>query len=127
MAPAVPYWTEPGRFDVPSGRPEQGPQAGGFSEVTRDACGVGLLADLHGRPGRHLLPLALTALGRLGHRGAVDADGRTGDGAGVTTQIPYDVLRHDLASLGAGDRDGADLAVGLVFGPRAEERGARAR
>src|SRR5947208_650791 len=57
-----------------------------------DACGVGFLAELDGSPRARVLPLALTALGRMGHRGAVDADGRTGDGAGVTTQIPYVVL-----------------------------------
>ncbi|HSP17556.1 MAG TPA: glutamate synthase large subunit [Thermoanaerobaculia bacterium] len=68
-------------------------------------CGVGFLADIHGRPGRHILPLALEALHRLAHRGAVDADGRTGDGAGVLTQIPRALL---------GIR--ADQAAGLVFG-----------
>ena len=42
-------------------------------------CGVGFIADLRGESRRSLLPLALTALSRLAHRGAVDADGRTGD------------------------------------------------
>ena len=59
--------------------------------LEHDACGVGFLAELEGRPRGRVLPLALTALARMGHRGAVDADGRTGDGAGVTTQIPYAV------------------------------------
>ena len=57
-----------------------------------DACGVGFVADTQGRAGAHILPLALSALGRMAHRGAVDADGKTGDGAGVTTQIPYAVF-----------------------------------
>ncbi len=70
-------------------------------------CGVGFVADLHGRTGTHILPLALRALERLAHRGAVDADGRTGDGAGVLTQIPR-------ALLGMAD----DEAVGVVFGAR---------
>ena len=72
-------------------------------ERIRDACGVGLLADIQGRPSRAILDGALEALSNLAHRGAVDADGRTGDGAGVLTQIPRFIL---------GDFD----AAGLVFG-----------
>src|SRR5262245_19932273 len=86
--------------------------------LEQDACGVGFLAELEGRPSGRVLPLALTALARLGHRGAVDADGRTGDGAGVTTQIPYAVLQPDLDAIGFGQVPARDLAVGLVFLPR---------
>ncbi|PYQ16416.1 MAG: glutamate synthase large subunit [Acidobacteria bacterium] len=96
-------------------------------QLNHDACGVGFLAELEGRPSTRLLPLALTALDRLAHRGAVDADGRTGDGAGVTTQIPYDVLRSHLEARGLGDLPPADLAVGLVFLPAAGAPQARAR
>src|SRR2546425_12218087 len=71
-------------------------------QLHHDACGVGFLAELEGRPSTRLLPLALTALDRLAHRGAVDADGRPGDGAGVTTQIPYDVLPPELEARGLG-------------------------
>src|SRR5438552_11844634 len=86
-------------------------------QLHHDACGVGFLAELEGQPSTRLLPLALTALDRLAHRGAVDADGRTGDGAGVTTQIPYDVLRPELEARGLGRVAPRDLAVGLVFLP----------
>ncbi len=72
-------------------------------EQIRDACGVGLLADIQGRPSRAILAGALEALRNLAHRGAVDADGKTGDGAGVLTQIPRFIL---------GEFD----AAGLVFG-----------
>ena len=54
----------------------------------RDACGVGFVAESAGARFDRALPLALTALKRLEHRGAVHADGRTGDGAGVLTAIP---------------------------------------
>src|SRR5690349_17478084 len=73
-------------------------------------CGVGLIADLSGESRRSLLSLALTALSRLAHRGAVDADGRTGDGAGVMTEIPRSML--GLAG---------DVAVGAVFLPRKKD------
>ena len=46
----------------------------------RDSCGFGLIADLDDRPDRGLVEAALTALSRLAHRGAVGADGRSGDG-----------------------------------------------
>jgi glutamate synthase domain-containing protein 1 len=68
-------------------------------------CGVGLLAHLSGRPSLDILPAALQALSRLVHRGAVDADGRTGDGAGVLTRIPHEVL-----GIGKG------TAIGVLFG-----------
>jgi len=57
-----------------------------------DACGVGLLADLGGRSRERVLPLALGALACLEHRGGVDADGRSGDGAGVVLEIPWAVV-----------------------------------
>jgi len=84
----------------------------------RDACGVGFLAELGGRPTTRVLPLALTALARLGHRGAVGADGKTGDGAGVMTGIPWQVLQPSLEHLGLGALATRDLAVGLLFLPR---------
>ena len=96
-------------------------------QLHHDACGVGFLAELEGRPSTRLLPLALTALDRLAHRGAVDADGRTGDGAGVTTQIPYDVLQPELEARGLGRMAPRDLAVGLVFLPADAPAQARAR
>src|SRR5437867_3745284 len=96
-------------------------------QLHHDACGVGFLAELEGRPSTRLLPLALTALDRLAHRGAVDADGRTGDGAGVTTQIPYEVLRPELEAQGLGQVAPRDLAVGLVLLPAAAPAQARAR
>ena len=49
----------------------------------RDACGIGLVADVHGRPSRDVLDRALAGLAAVGHRGAWAADGVTGDGAGV--------------------------------------------
>src|SRR5262245_3386398 len=83
-----------------------------------DGCGVGFVAELDGAPGHRALPLALTALARLAHLGAVAADGRTGDGAGVMTQVPHAVLRPALEARGHGALPARDLAAGLVFLPR---------
>jgi glutamate synthase (ferredoxin) len=83
-----------------------------------DACGVGFIADLGARPTAGILPLALEALARLGHRGAVDADGRTGDGAGVITELPHALLAGHLTAVGRPSPAPGDLAAGLVFLPR---------
>src|ERR1700685_37773 len=58
------------------------------SRYDTDACGVGVVAALDGRPSREVLDRALVALTRLSHRGAVASDGRSSDGVGILTQIP---------------------------------------
>src|SRR5882672_2653877 len=57
-----------------------------------DSCGVGFVAQLSAQPSYQILLHALTALGRLEHRGAVAADGKSSDGVGVTTRIPREWL-----------------------------------
>ncbi|HXF96310.1 MAG TPA: hypothetical protein VNI61_09450, partial [Gemmatimonadales bacterium] len=88
----------------------------------RDACGTGFVARATGERSHEILRLALTALARLAHRGATAAD-RSGDGAGVLTQIPRRFLAQ--AARDAGIRlDLEDpFAVGMLFLPR--ERRAR--
>jgi glutamate synthase (NADPH/NADH) large chain len=54
----------------------------------RDACGVGLVAAIDGKPRREVIDLALKALKAIWHRGAVDADGKSGDGAGILIGLP---------------------------------------
>jgi glutamate synthase (ferredoxin) len=105
---------------------EMDTETGGFPEAVKDACGVGLLADIQGRPSRALLTQALDALARMAHRGAIDADGRTGDGAGIMTQIPFAMLRPEVEALGLDCAPGA-LAVGLVFLPDDELAASTAR
>lgn len=87
-----------------------------------DACGVGFVAQLAG-PSHGVLAAALTAVANMSHRGAVSADGKSGDGAGVLTSLPYALLRRDLPLADAADRD---LAVGMVFLPQGREDAARA-
>ncbi|MFP4282935.1 MAG: glutamate synthase central domain-containing protein, partial [Opitutales bacterium] len=87
----------------------------------RDACGVGFIADMHGRASYDILDGAITALKNLAHRGAIDADAVTGDGAGVLTQLPYEIFLPYLEERGiALARE--DLAVGMVFLPRGDIR-----
>ncbi|HMA18592.1 MAG TPA: glutamate synthase subunit alpha, partial [Thermoanaerobaculia bacterium] len=86
-----------------------------------DACGVGFVADREGRASARVLQLALKALSSMAHRGAVDADGRTGDGAGVTTQIPHALLADECAGRDSGLPASGHFAVGLVFLPARED------
>src|SRR5260370_7382578 len=51
------------------------------------------------------------------HRGAVDADAKTGDGSGVMTQIPYKIFRKEVAKLGHTLYNDTDLGIGFVFLP----------
>ena len=90
-----------------------------------DSCGVGFVADILGRPAHNTIETALEALCNLTHRGAVDADGRTGDGAGVLTQLPDSFFRKEIERL-RGQRAG-DFAVGMFFLSRDEGSAARCR
>jgi glutamate synthase domain-containing protein 2/glutamate synthase domain-containing protein 1/glutamate synthase domain-containing protein 3 len=90
-----------------------------------DACGVGFVADVSGRATHDIIQGALEALCNLTHRGAVDADGRTGDGAGLLTQLPLKFFRREAERLGKRPED--DLAVGMFFLPRDESAAARCR
>ncbi len=80
-----------------------------------EACGTGFIATLSAQPSHAILEQALTALGRLAHRGAVAADGLSSDGIGITTAVPRELL---LATAGFTLRPDQPLAVGSVFFPR---------
>ena len=81
----------------------------------RDACGIGFVAHAGGRASHDVLAYGLTALANLAHRGAVSADGRTGDGAGVLTQVPHRLFRRELEARGVRLERDRDLAVGVFF------------
>ncbi len=59
----------------------------------------------------------LQSLCNLGHRGALDADAKTGDGAGLLTQLPYKIFRNEVSRLGHHLYKDDDLGVGFVFLP----------
>jgi glutamate synthase domain-containing protein 2/glutamate synthase domain-containing protein 1/glutamate synthase domain-containing protein 3 len=80
----------------------------------RDACGIGFVADAGGRPSRRILDAALEGLRRVRHRGAVDADARTGDGAGLLTPIPRPLAAW-LASGLALDAPPGRLGIAMCF------------
>ncbi len=79
----------------------------------KDNCGFGLIAHMDGAPSHWLVETAVAALGRLTHRGAVAADGKTGDGCGLLLTKPDDFLR--AAAEEAGFPLGNRYAVGSLF------------
>ncbi|MBA3643776.1 MAG: glutamate synthase subunit alpha, partial [Chloroflexia bacterium] len=93
----------------------------------RDACGVGLVVDIAGRPSRSIVEGALAGVINLTHRGGVGADARTGDGAGLMTQIPLPLFEPDLERFGRADAKPGDLGLAMVFLPQASELAAGAR
>ncbi len=83
----------------------------------RDACGVGLVVAIDGKRRRDVVTLALAALKAVWHRGAVDADGKTGDGAGILLDAPQDFFREVVEKTGHTPRPSA-IIVGQIFLPR---------
>jgi len=91
----------------------------------RDSCGFGVIANLDDAPSHALVLTAMTSLGRLTHRGAIAADGKTGDGCGLLLKTPVGFLRAVAAQ--AGIELGARFASGLVFLSRVEAAASVAR
>ncbi|HTW28079.1 MAG TPA: glutamate synthase large subunit, partial [Acetobacteraceae bacterium] len=84
-----------------------------------DACGVGLVAALDGKPRRAIVQAGIDALRAVWHRGAVDADGKTGDGAGIHVEIPQDFFA-EAVERGGDKAPTGRIAVGQVFLPKTD-------
>jgi glutamate synthase (NADPH) large chain len=84
-----------------------------------DACGVGLVAATDGKPSRRVVTAAIDALKAVWHRGAVDADGKTGDGAGIHVDLPARFFDDAIEAAGHTPRPNR-LAVGMIFLPRTD-------
>ncbi len=89
-------------------------------EFESDACGVGLIAATDGRASRRVVTSAIDALKAVWHRGAVDADGKTGDGAGLHVDLPLPFFADAIVASGHRPIDQSWLGVGMVFLPRTD-------
>jgi glutamate synthase (NADPH/NADH) large chain len=103
------------------------PQATGLFDPAyeRDSCGFGLIANLDDQPSHWVVRTAIQSLNRLTHRGAIAADGKTGDGCGLLLKKPAAFLRAIAAEAGIGLSD--RFAAGSVFLSAFEDQAARAR
>jgi len=88
------------------------------AENEHDACGVGMVVNIHGNKSHELVDNALKVLENMRHRGAEGADGRTGDGAGIMLQIPHEFIL--LQGIPVPEK--GKYGTGLVFLPKDERR-----
>ncbi len=84
------------------------------------SCGVGLVVAIDGTPSRDVVEKGINALKAIWHRGAVDADGKTGDGAGIHVQIPEPFFQDQIRRTGHEPIEGERIAVGQIFLPRTD-------
>ncbi|MDE5113228.1 MAG: glutamate synthase subunit alpha, partial [Trichodesmium sp. St15_bin1_1] len=87
----------------------------------RDACGVGFIAHPSGKRSHEIISKALPALTCLEHRGGCSADQDSGDGAGLMTQIPWELLSENL------ELNPDNCGVGMIFLPQTKQKAAIAR
>ena len=90
--------------------------------MEKDNCGAGFICDLNGRKSNKIIHNALEILVRLTHRGAVSADGKTGDGAGILMKIPHDFFVKDCRKNEIFLPEEGRYAVGMVFLPQDNEQ-----
>ena len=88
------------------------------SDYEHDACGVGMIVNIHGNKSHELVDSALKVLENMKHRGAEGADNKTGDGAGILLQIPHEFIL--LQGIPVPEK--GHYGTGLVFLPKDEER-----
>ena len=87
------------------------------SKDEHDACGVGFVASTDGKKSRLVVEFGIQALKAVWHRGAVDSDGKTGDGAGIHIEIPKNFFIERIENAGR-RHDQGDICVGMIFLPR---------
>ena len=90
------------------------------SEMEHDACGVGLIASTNGEKSRKVVEYGIEALKAIWHRGAVDADGKSGDGAGIQIEIAPDFFKEKILNTGHTVDEEKRICVGMVFLPRTD-------
>jgi glutamate synthase domain-containing protein 2/glutamate synthase domain-containing protein 1 len=96
-------------------------------ELERDACGVGMVANITGERTHEIIDQALEVLVNLGHRGASGADPLTGDGAGITIQMPDAFMRKVASEEGIELPDERRYGVAMCFLPVEDDLNAAAK
>jgi len=89
-----------------------------YPELEKDSCGVGFICDIQGRSSYSILKKGLNILERLTHRGAVGADSKTGDGAGILIQMPHEFLAKVTAQEKIELPDEGLYGSGIIFFPK---------
>ena len=87
-------------------------------KLEHDACGVGLVATIDGKKSRRIVEYGIEALKAIWHRGAVDADGKSGDGAGIQLEISPNFFKEKISATGHTHDESKRICVGMVFLPK---------
>ncbi len=90
------------------------------NDMEHDACGVGLIASTNGKKSRRVVEYGIEALKAIWHRGAVDADGKSGDGAGIQIEIAPEFFKEKILNTGHKLDEDKRICVGMVFLPRTD-------
>jgi glutamate synthase (NADPH) large chain len=88
--------------------------------MEHDACGVGMIASTNGKKSRKIVDYGIEALKAIWHRGAVDADGKSGDGAGIQIEIAPDFFKEKILATGHTPDENKRICVGMIFLPRTD-------
>ena len=86
--------------------------------MEHDACGVGMVASTDGKKYRKIVDYGIEALKAIWHRGAVDADGKSGDGAGIQLEIAPNFFKEKIIATGHSPDSSKRICVGMIFLPR---------
>ncbi len=87
-------------------------------QFEHDACGIGFVANIKGKPSHEIVRQALTVLCNLDHRGGQGAESNTGDGAGILMQIPHSFFKKECGKDGISLPDKGEYGVGMLFLPQ---------
>ena len=90
------------------------------SRFEHDNCGIGAVVNIKGIRSRRVVDDALTIVEKLEHRAGKDAEGKTGDGVGILSQIPFALYKKECDKLGFDIGAEGDFAVGMFFLPQSE-------
>ena len=117
---ATPPLTQPGLSQEPAREWTYRPPALGLYDpaLEKDSCGVGFIANIKGKKSHQIVSDAINILCNLEHRGAVGADPRAGDGAGILVQIPHAFFARKAKDAGFTLPAAGEYAVGALFMPR---------
>ncbi len=87
-------------------------------EMEKDACGIGMIANLQNKKSHLIIQQAITMLENMEHRGACGCEPNTGDGSGIMIQMPHDFLKEECSELGFELPEFGHYGAGLVFLPQ---------
>jgi len=88
------------------------------SRFEHDSCGVGFVCNIQGQKSHAIIEKGIQALVHLLHRGAVGADPKTGDGAGLLIQVPHEFLKQECSKIKIDLPERGNYGVGMVFLPQ---------